>query len=293
MANAYDLIVIGGGLVGGAIAWGAARVAHPSPCSTKATSPTAPRAAISAWCWVQSKGAGMPPYAHWTRRSAELWPDLAGALAEPPAWTSRCPAGRSRLLPQRSGIRRPRRAGGAACTTKAATSARACWTAARSAPWSPAWAIAVVGAAFCPRRRPRQSAASAACTACRTVSYGGTYLPGRKVDAIEAGPHGFTVRCGTEHFTAAKLVIAAGLGSRDLAPMVGLHMPVSPLQRPDHRHRAAAPAPRLPDPRHAPDPGRLRDARRQPGGRRLRHLDHQVPVLQEIAARNVADASQP
>ena len=24
----------------------------------------------------------MPPYAHWTRRSAELWPDLAATLHE-------------------------------------------------------------------------------------------------------------------------------------------------------------------------------------------------------------------
>ncbi len=38
------------------------------------------------------------------------------------------------------------------------------------------------------------------------------------------------MHCGAERFTAAKLVIAAGLGSRALAPMVGLHMPVDPLQ---------------------------------------------------------------
>jgi len=32
--------------------------------------------------WVQSKGAGMPPYAQWTRRSAALWPELAARLRE-------------------------------------------------------------------------------------------------------------------------------------------------------------------------------------------------------------------
>jgi len=38
------------------------------------------------------------------------------------------------------------------------------------------------------------------------------------------------VHSGAESFTAPRLVIAAGLGSRALAPLVGLDMPVSPLQ---------------------------------------------------------------
>ena len=50
----------------------------------------------------------------------------------------------------------------------------------------------------------------------------------RDFDAIDAAPNSFTVRVGAERFTTAKLVIAAGLGSRDLAPMVGLNMPVVP-----------------------------------------------------------------
>ena len=31
---------------------------------------------------MQSKGAGMPPYASWTHQSAALWPDLAARLCE-------------------------------------------------------------------------------------------------------------------------------------------------------------------------------------------------------------------
>src|SRR4029078_997702 len=46
----------------------------------------------------------------------------------------------------------------------------------------------------------------------------------------EAAPNDFTVRSGAERFTAPRIVIAAGLGSKDLAPMVGLSMPVTPLQ---------------------------------------------------------------
>jgi len=56
---------------------------------------------------------------------------------------------------------------------------------------------------------------------------GGSYLPGRTIDAIEPGVD-FSVRSGTERFVGRRLVIAAGLGSRALAPLVGLDMPVHP-----------------------------------------------------------------
>ena len=78
----YDLIVVGGGLVGGAIAWGAA--AKGASVALLDQGDIAFRAARGNFglVWVQSKGAGMPAYAHWTRTSAELWPQLATALSQ-------------------------------------------------------------------------------------------------------------------------------------------------------------------------------------------------------------------
>ena len=75
-----DLIVIGGGLVGGAIAWGAQ--AQGAEVVLLDEGDIAYRAARGNFglVWVQSKGAGMPPYAHWTRKSSELWPVLAETL---------------------------------------------------------------------------------------------------------------------------------------------------------------------------------------------------------------------
>jgi hydrogen cyanide synthase HcnC len=61
-------------------------------------------------------------------------------------------------------------------------------------------------------------------------SLGSGYRPNRTVDRIDAAPHSFTVHSEGERFIAPRLVIAAGLGSRALAPLVGLAMPVSPLQ---------------------------------------------------------------
>jgi hydrogen cyanide synthase HcnC len=80
MSDTHDLIVIGGGLVGGAIAWGAQ--AKGASVVLLDEGDIAYRAARGNFglVWVQSKGAGMPAYAHWTRQSAELWPALADRL---------------------------------------------------------------------------------------------------------------------------------------------------------------------------------------------------------------------
>jgi glycine/D-amino acid oxidase-like deaminating enzyme len=86
----------------------------------------------------------------------------------------------------------------------------------------------VVGASYCPIDGEAHSLYLLRALHAALLHLGGEYLPGRTVDAIDAAPNSFTVRVGTERFTAAKLVIAAGLGSRELAPMVGLSMPVVP-----------------------------------------------------------------
>jgi glycine/D-amino acid oxidase-like deaminating enzyme len=58
---------------------------------------------------------------------------------------------------------------------------------------------------------------------------GGKLRGGAPVHAVEpAGEGGFTVRFGTEHVTADRIVIAAGLGSKALAAQVGLDIPIRP-----------------------------------------------------------------
>jgi glycine/D-amino acid oxidase-like deaminating enzyme len=88
----------------------------------------------------------------------------------------------------------------------------------------------VVGASFCPIDGEAHPLHLLRALHAGLLRLGGDYLPGRTVDAIDAAPHSFIVRVGAERFTAAKLVIAAGLGSRELAPMAGLAMPVTPLR---------------------------------------------------------------
>ena len=230
MPDTHDLIVIGGGLVGGAIAWGAAR--QGASVAVLDEGDLAFRAARGNFglVWVQGKGLGMPPYAHWTRRSAAAWPELAASLKQQTGLDA--------------GLRQP--GGFMFCLSDEEYESRAALVhrmhnengdtgtrmvdRAEVRAMVPGLGDEVVGASFCPIDGHASPLYLLRALHAGDQANGVAYRPGRKVDRIEAAPGDFTVHSGAERFTAPRVVIAAGLGSRDLAPMVGLSMPVTPLQ---------------------------------------------------------------
>jgi hydrogen cyanide synthase HcnC len=225
MPNTYDLIVIGGGLVGGAIAWGAQ--AKGATVVLLDEGDIAYRAARGNFglVWVQSKGAGMPPYAHWTRQSAALWPDLAARLHDATGTdiALQQPGGLAFCLSddefeQRESLlrRMHNESGDIGTRMLSRTEVRA---------MVPGLGDAVTGASFCPI-----DGHASPLHLLKALHETLDYRPNRRVTGIAARPNLFIVHAGAETYIAPRLVIAAGLGSRDLAPMVGLDMPVSPLQ---------------------------------------------------------------
>src|SRR5262245_2907835 len=82
MMSSHDAIVIGGGLVGGAIAFGLARRGLGVVLLDEGD--TAYRAARGNFglVWVQSKGVGVPEYQRWSRLSSELWTDFAATVTD-------------------------------------------------------------------------------------------------------------------------------------------------------------------------------------------------------------------
>lgn len=227
--RSYDLIVIGGGLVGGAIAWGAAR--QGASVALIDEGDIAYRAARGNFglVWVQSKGANMPPYAHWTRRSGELWPELAAGLA--------AQTGTDVALRQNGGLH--------FMFSDAEMEARASLNQrmhnecgpigsrmldrAEVRAMVPGVGDAVVGASFCPADGHANPLKLLQSLHKGLADFGSDYLPNRTVDAIDHDGN-FIVRAGAERFLAARVAIAAGLGGRALAPMVGLSLPVTPLK---------------------------------------------------------------
>ena len=81
-ARAFDIAVVGGGLVGAALAFGLREIG--ARLALLDEGDVAHRAARGNFglIWVQGKGLGMPRYAAWTQRSAREWPRLAALLRE-------------------------------------------------------------------------------------------------------------------------------------------------------------------------------------------------------------------
>ena len=228
---AFDLIVIGGGLVGGAIAWGAARLG--ARVALLDEGDVAFRAARGNFglVWVQTKGAGMPPYAHWSRRSAELWPELQRAMLgrtgvdvalRQPGGFMFCLSDEEMEKRAEQAKRMHNESGGIGTVMLDRAEVRA---------MVPMVGDRVVGAAFCPVDGHVNPLKLLRSLQDALAKEGGAYLPNQSVSRIvpQAGG-GFVVEAGGERFTCGKVVVAAGLGSRDLAPMVGLEMPVNPLR---------------------------------------------------------------
>ena len=114
--RSFDVAVIGGGLVGAAIAYGlAGRVARLAVLDEGDIAYRASRGNFGL-VWVQSKGQGMPAYGVWTLGSAQAWPRLAAELLASTGIDVRLeqPGGLSVLLSERE-------------VNRASTTCGACW----------------------------------------------------------------------------------------------------------------------------------------------------------------------
>ena len=82
MVETVDVVVIGGGVVGSAIAYGLAGHAADAKIVVLDEGDTAIRTSRVNFglVWLIGKGDGMPAYGFWTRRSADLWPHFAEDL---------------------------------------------------------------------------------------------------------------------------------------------------------------------------------------------------------------------
>lgn len=76
----YDVAVIGGGLLGSSIAFGLAQRGQRVAVLDEGDRAVRAARANFGLVWVQTKGDGLPPYMHWTRRSADAWPEFARSL---------------------------------------------------------------------------------------------------------------------------------------------------------------------------------------------------------------------
>jgi glycine/D-amino acid oxidase-like deaminating enzyme len=228
-----DIVVIGAGMVGAAIAYGLASrnlrvlVLDGGDRDFRAAS------ANFGLVWLQGKGMDMPAYQQLTRDSVDLWPNFSAELTDRTAID---------LQYERNG-------GLTICLGEAELES---WHAEllrlhnQLGGGEPDWEMLDRGALtkLLPKAQPGPDVAGAsfgrsdghanplrllAALHAGILRKGGQFRGGSAVHSVQTdGRGGFTIDYGRERASAARVVIAAGLGSKALAAQVGLDIPIRP-----------------------------------------------------------------
>ncbi len=225
-----DIAVIGGGLVGAAIAFGLRSFGAKLALLDEGDLAFRASRGNFGLIWVQGKGFGLPAYGAWTQLSARTWPRLAATLAET--------TGLDVVLRQPGGLH--------VCLSAHELAARADRMAAlRAQPGFERYDIDVLDRAGVAARMPAigpdvvggtWSALDGDCNPLRLLralhaaleQAGASHRTGFAIDRIEPIGGGFVLHSAKGRLACDRVVLAAGLGNARLAPMVGLAAPVTP-----------------------------------------------------------------
>ena len=182
--------------------------------------------------WTQSKGAGMPEYQEWSRLSSEEWVSLAAELHE----VTGVDCGHRRNggihvclsdeeLEKRGMLVERIRSESRDHRYEARMLDRA-----EMLSLLPSFGSEVIGGSFCPADGHVNPLYTLRALHAAYMARGGRYLSDSRVQTVEAAPNRFTVKTNSASVTAPKLVLAAGLGNRELGALVGLDVPVRPVR---------------------------------------------------------------
>jgi hydrogen cyanide synthase HcnC len=226
----YDVAVIGGGLLGAAIAWGLAREGQRVAVLDEGDVAYRASRGNFALVWVQSKGLGMAEYAAWTRRSSDRWAEMAQLLKDE----------------TKLDVAFARPGGFHLCLSDAELERRAQLLMRLhnqprmvSYPYEmldregvrkllPEIGPEVVGGSYCPLDGHCNSLRLLRALHTAMRLRGAAYLANHVVEHIEPRAGGFRLETARAEVRAGKLVLAAGNGNARLASMVKLSAPVRP-----------------------------------------------------------------
>jgi glycine/D-amino acid oxidase-like deaminating enzyme len=226
-----DALVIGGGLVGSALAYGLAREGARVTVLDEGDGGFRASRGNFGLVWIQGKGYGLTPYARWSRSSALRWPMLAAGLLDD--------AGIDVALRQPGGFH--------FCFSDAEMAERykrlsTLQQELGDYPFEllahrevrervPGVGPAVVGASYTPMDGHVNPLKLLHALHTGMQRRGVKLVSDERVGYIvpaSGGNGGFVIHSRRGTYRAARLVLAAGLGNRTLAPLVGLDAPVSP-----------------------------------------------------------------
>lgn len=225
-----EVIVLGGGLVGCAVAYGLARQGAQVTQLDEGDNALRASRGNFGLVWVQGKGYGLADYARWSLESSRLWPKLRDALLED--------TGVDVQLNQRGGFH--------ICLNDEEVTARQDrlqWlqdqVGARDYPFQmlspadvrdqiPGLSPDVAGVSYTPMDGHCNPLKLLHAFHTANPRRGVSYRPNTPATSIEFGNGVFTVHTPAGPIQAPKLVVAAGLANTTLSAEVGIHAPVRP-----------------------------------------------------------------
>jgi glycine/D-amino acid oxidase-like deaminating enzyme len=226
----HDVAVIGGGLMGSAIAWGLARSGQRVAVLDEGDIAFRASRGNFALVWVHSKGLGLPRYSAWTMQSSNSWAEFAEILRQQTG-IDVCfqrPGGFNLALSQRELEARANMLERLQSQPGMQRFDYEMLDRGEVEKALPHLGPEVVGASY--------SRFDGHCNSLRLFralnagmqQLGVTYLPEHRVERIHynAGEFRLTSRAG--EIRVPKIVLAAGIDNVRLAPMVGLDVPVRP-----------------------------------------------------------------
>lgn len=225
-----DTLVVGGGLVGAALAWGLVRAGRKVVMIDEGDVALRASRGNFGLVWVQGKGRNYFDYARWTRRSADLWPEFAGLLAEQtgidpdyrkPGGVAFCLSGEE-LEAARAQALRMDNVNGALGYGVEIIDRR------QTAELVPGIGPDVVGATY-----GRHDGHASPLRLLRALhagfrAAGGIYAGDARAETVAPEGSGFAVTTARGRFLGGQLVLAAGHGNSRLGPQLGLEVPIRP-----------------------------------------------------------------
>ncbi|WP_417260897.1 MULTISPECIES: NAD(P)/FAD-dependent oxidoreductase [Alphaproteobacteria] len=230
--KSVDTIVIGGGLVGIAVAYGLARLGQTVDVLDEGDIAYRASRGNFGLVWFQGKGDGMPEYSRWTRGSADVWPSFSDHLTDEtgvdahyhkPGGVHLCLSDEA-LAAHRDLIQRLHNVHGGSNYGAKILDRK------ELDDLLPGLGPDVVGGSWSPHDGHVSPLYLLRALHSGFQKRGGRYHSGARAEVIDRDGTGFIVRTPLSSFRADKVVLAAGLGNRALGKMVGLHVPVSPLK---------------------------------------------------------------
>ena len=236
--NTADILVIGGGVIGAAVAYGLTeRGAQVTLLDQGGSAPNASRGNFGL-VWVQGKGLGMPRYAQWTLEAAQTWPKFSADLLEEtgidvdyqqPGGFEVC-LGEEEFSLRKAELEQLRQETANCVANSVGIDKCEMLNSRNMQELIPEMRLGdfVSGASFSTLDGHLNPLLLLSALTAAIKKTGTSYYPDQQVESISFRNDCFDVQTTTERFSAKKVVLACGLGIKTLASQIGLEIPIHP-----------------------------------------------------------------